>query len=144
MVLVGLTGCATWRMLRPTDPLSPAERLNLGVSYERDGKPELALREYERAATGSTRSLALAYQGNVHFGMGDVPEAERMYRASLDADPDNPVALNNLAWLLAQEGRSLDEAEALVRRALESDAEPREAFESTLETILELRPASPP
>jgi Tfp pilus assembly protein PilF len=140
ILLVGLNGCATWRSLRaPSDPLSPSERLNLGVSYERSGKLDLALREYERAATGATESLALTYQGNIYFIQNDLITAERKFRAALKADPDNAVALNNLAWLLGQEGRSLDEAESLVRRALEQNPEPREPYENTLKSILESR-----
>ncbi len=134
-----LSGCATWRSLRATDPLSPSERLNLGVSYERAGELELALREYERAATGTTKSLALTYQGNIHAAREDVFLAERKYRAALKANSDNLLALNNLAWLLAQEGRALDEAEALIRRALTQDPEPRAPYENTLKTILEAR-----
>jgi len=139
ILLMGLNGCTTWRSLRPTDPLSPSERLNLGVSYERDGKLDLALREYERAATGATESLALTFQGNIHSTRNDHRMAERKYRAALKVDPDNVVALNNLAWLLGQEGRSLDEAELLIRRALALNPEPREPYENTLKTILESR-----
>ncbi len=139
LVLAGLTGCATWRSLRATDPLTPSERLNLGVSYERDGELELALREYERAAMGATGSMALTYQGNIHVTRNEVSLAEQKYRAALKVDPDNVVALNNLAWLLAQEGESLDEAELLIRRALEQNPEPRAPYENTLRTILESR-----
>ncbi len=32
-----------------TEVWSPAERINLGLTYEQDGKSDLALREYERA-----------------------------------------------------------------------------------------------
>ncbi len=138
-VLVCLNGCATWRSLRATDPLSPGERLNLGVSYERDGKMDLALREYERAARGSMESLALTYQGNVHAARTEVALAERKYRAALNVAPDNVMALNNLAWLLAQEGGSLDEAELLIRHALELNPEPREPYENTLRVVLESR-----
>jgi len=139
IVLICLNGCATWRGLRATDPLSPSERLNLGVSYERDGELDLALREYERAATGTTESMALTYQGNIHATRKDVPMADRKYRAALKVDPENVVALNNLAWLLVQEGGALDEAESLIRHALEQDPEPREPYEHTLKTILESR-----
>ena len=139
IVLVCLNGCATWRSLRPTDPLTPVERLNLGVSYERGGKLDLALREYERAATGSTESIALTYQGNIYSAWTNLPAAEQKYRAALKLNPDNVVALNNLAWLLGQEGRSLDEAESLIRHALELDPEPRDDYENTLKTILKSR-----
>ncbi|MFU8780955.1 MAG: hypothetical protein ACNA71_08015, partial [Kiritimatiellia bacterium] len=95
LLLIGLNGCTTWRSLRATTslrgthPLSPSESLNLGVSYERDGKPDLALREYERAATGATRSLALTYQGNIYAARNDVSLAARRYRAALKADAGN-------------------------------------------------------
>lgn len=137
--MTGLSGCATWRALRATDPLSPSERLNLGVSYERAGELDLALREYERAEAGAVKSMALTYQGNIHATRNNVSMAERKYRAALKEDPNNVVALNNLAWLLVQEGRSLDEAESLIRHALEQDPEPREPYENTLKTIVESR-----
>jgi Tfp pilus assembly protein PilF len=139
VVMTGLSGCATWRALRATDPLSPSERLNLGVSYERAGELDLALREYERAEAGAVKSMALTYQGNIHATRNNVSMAERKYRAALKEDPNNVVALNNLAWLLVQEGRSLDEAESLIRHALEQDPEPREPYENTLKTIVESR-----
>jgi len=139
IVLVCLNGCATWRRLRAADPLTPSERLNLGVSYERAGELDLALREYERAATGATETLALTYQGNIHASRNDASLAEQKYRAALQMDPDNVLALNNLAWLLVQEGGDLDDAESLIRHALEQDPEPRAPFENTLKAILDSR-----
>ncbi len=140
IVAAGLTGCAAWRGgTQFSDPLTAEERLNLGVSYEHAGKLDLAMREYERAATGRTRSIALAYQGNIFIERNDNAKAEEMYRAALKADSDNVVALNNLTWLLAQEGRALDEAERMIRHALTLDPEPRDAYENTLESILEAR-----
>lgn len=139
LVLVCLNGCATWGGRFANSPLSPSESLNLGVSYERDGELDLALREYERAATGKTKSRALTYQGNVYAARNEVRIAARKYRAALKVDPDNIMALNNLAWLLVQNDGSLDEAESLIRHALEQDPEPREPYENTLKTIRESR-----
>lgn len=122
-----------------TDPLRPAERLNLGVTYERDGKPDLALREYERAARGSMRATAFVYQGNLHAGRGNPARAEQAYRKALATDPDHGMALNNLAWLLLQEGGDLEEGERLIRHALRLDPEPREPYEDTLRAVLDRR-----
>ena len=139
IIVIGLAGCVLPRARPATDALTPAEHLQLGVAYEQAGELDLAMREYERAATGPERSRALTCQGNIHSARGRSPEAEASYRAALEANPDNPVALNNLAWLLAQENRALDEAERLVRRALVLGAEPRQIYEHTLENILRQR-----
>jgi tetratricopeptide (TPR) repeat protein len=48
-------------------------------------------------------------------------EAEALLRAILDDDPDDAGACNNLGYQLADRGRNLDEAERLVRHALEVD-----------------------
>jgi len=121
------------------DALSPAEHLKLGVSYEHGGETELALREYERAATGPEAGAALTCQGNIYSARHDLPAAEAKYRAALAVEPDNLFALNNLAWLLAGQGRSLSEAEQLIRRALALNPEPRAAYEDTLQAILRLQ-----
>jgi len=51
---------------------------------------------------------------------GDLEGAKAAYEEALEADPDNPAALNNLGFLLAQTGK-VDEAAALYRRAIEVD-----------------------
>ncbi len=45
-------------------------------------------------------------------------DAESLLRELLELDPDDPTILNFLGYNLAQEGRKLDEAEQLIRRAL--------------------------
>jgi tetratricopeptide (TPR) repeat protein len=46
---------------------------------------------------------------------GDAEQAKAAYRAVLASQPENPVAANNLAFLLAQQGRDLDEALRLAK-----------------------------
>jgi Flp pilus assembly protein TadD len=49
-------------------------------------------------------------------------EAEAVYRQCLQADPENPLALNNLAWMLALRDRGTgQEALDLANRAIEKD-----------------------
>lgn len=50
--------------------------------------------------------------------IGDVERAELLYRASLRAAPDQPLVLNNLAFLLVRAGRASEEAVEFVRRAI--------------------------
>ena len=47
------------------------------------------------------------------------PEAEAVYREILEKNPNEVLALNNLALLLALERKQLEEAEQLVNRAIE-------------------------
>jgi tetratricopeptide (TPR) repeat protein len=92
--------------------------LRLGETYRRMGDRETAVTYLRRAREllpdkvipASTLALVLD-------GMGRVEEAAREYRAALALDPNNAVVLNNLAFLLAQNGGSLDEALEFARRA---------------------------
>jgi tetratricopeptide (TPR) repeat protein len=49
---------------------------------------------------------------------GRLEEAQPLYKRVLKTDPDNAVALNNLAFNLAESGGDLDEALRLINRAL--------------------------
>ena len=57
----------------------------------------------------------------VYWGAKKYAEAEAELRAILDADPDHAAACNDLGYHLADQGRNLDEAARLVRRAVEVD-----------------------
>jgi tetratricopeptide (TPR) repeat protein len=61
---------------------------------------------------------ALIGLGQANQVLGETAEAEEAYRRALARDPDAAIALNNLAWLLAEQGRDLPQAEAWARRAV--------------------------
>jgi hypothetical protein len=58
--------------------------------------------------------------GNAEAGRGEAALAEAAYRRALELDPAHADALNNLAWLLLEQGDRLAEAEELARRAVAS------------------------
>jgi Flp pilus assembly protein TadD len=105
--------------LEPDSPAAGDINLRLGETYRRKGDLDAAIRALSRAnellpdnaTVLGTLALALDSSGN-HA------DAQRAYRATLDLDPDNAIAMNNLAFLLAESDSSLDEALALVRRAM--------------------------
>jgi tetratricopeptide (TPR) repeat protein len=123
MALLSLTaGCS----LLPTfheyhDPLTPAEHLALGVTYESTGNSSLAISEYKKVIEQDSSGqgvTARVFLGNVYAGLGDHDTAEQYYRSALSLNPRHGMALNNLAALYVQQGTQLPEAEALARAAL--------------------------
>ncbi len=101
------------------DPLTPAEHVTLGVTYEAQGRTELAAREYHAALEQEHGYVpAFVGLGNLAFARGALEEAEAYYRQALAVSPQDQGANNNLAMLYLDRGANLAEAERLVRQAL--------------------------
>jgi tetratricopeptide (TPR) repeat protein len=101
---------------RGMTPDNPAILRTLTVARVRRGDTagavESAARLYDITKdTDAALFYAARLEGNKQHG-----EAERLYREVLAREPDNALALNNLAALLGR-GNMLDEAEQLARRA---------------------------
>lgn len=96
----------------------PGGYLRALAAVEATGDLALARAGY-RAALGRWpgNRLARLGLGNIALAVGEAEEAASHYRALLDDDPDDPVALNNLAEALGRAGRPA-EALAYVERAL--------------------------
>jgi tetratricopeptide (TPR) repeat protein len=60
-----------------------------------------------------------------YLGLRQFDKAEAELRKVLEDDPDDVLALNNLGYNLADQGRKLAEAEEMVRRAVELDRDER-------------------
>ena len=135
-----LSGCALPRIGFYDDPLSSDEHIKLGVSDERDGKFELAEREYNEALKDTP--LAHFYLGNLYFEQNQFDKAEREYRTALRQvdEKDTAPIYNNLAWLMHTQGKNTDEAVSLARKAVElATPEQRPTFENTLDSIIAAR-----
>lgn len=98
---------AVLRAARPTD--------------EQCARVEGRLREASAKAPG--QPTLLLHLADLYDLRADYARAAECYRRVLTADRDNAVALNNLAWLLAETSGSKDEALDLIRRAIRLQGE---------------------
>lgn len=103
------------------------EFLELAVAWNRLGQRSNELSSFARADALAERASemdaslhvqVLITRGLIAEGQGDLVKAERYYRQVIDADPDNTMTLNNLAYLLVRNGRRYEQALPLVERAL--------------------------
>ena len=124
------------------DPLTPEEHLNLGVTYEKQGRLDQAIREYQLAA--KKLPIAFFYLGNAYFLKNDWDQAEIYFKKAIKKDANNAAAHNNLAWLYYQKGKNLEQAEALAQKALELDPSNRSVYGDTLEKIKEKKRTTRP
>jgi tetratricopeptide (TPR) repeat protein len=75
-------------------------------------------RKSSQAAPSST--LPLLQLGLILETIGPADQAKAVYEQILKIEPDNPVALNNLAFRKAEEGQDLDAALTMAQRAHQS------------------------
>jgi tetratricopeptide (TPR) repeat protein len=59
--------------------------------------------------------------GNVYDSLNDRKLAERELKKAIEFKPDYPEALNYLGYMYAEQGKNLNDAEAMIKRALEID-----------------------
>ena len=90
----------------------------LGDAYQRLGELPKATAAFERAGTLQPGNWHIPLLlGYVHQLSGQTQTAEADYKKSLQLNPDEPQTLNNLAFLIAERGRDLDQALALAKKA---------------------------
>jgi tetratricopeptide (TPR) repeat protein len=91
---------------------------SLAQLFVRQKRMDEALAEFEQLAKREPRPVAaLTLAGMILDGQGKTAEARERYERALQLDPEAPVAANNLAWLHAHSGGSIDLALQLARTA---------------------------
>lgn len=140
-LLLAFSSCSALpRIIILHDPLTPAEHVDLGVSYERKGQYDAALKQYREAS--KKLPAAWVYMGNASFEKGDMDKARQYYKKAIDKDKNNPDGYNNLAWLYYTEKKKLGKAEEMADRAVllgANDPAKEATYKDTLKKIKALK-----
>ncbi len=101
------------------NPKSADVQVRIAQLEVKHGHPEEALQALQKAQqlAPDGKGLDVAI-GSVEDQMGKKAEAMASYRKALAKTPDDPVVLNNLAFLLADTGGNLTEAQQMVTTAI--------------------------
>ncbi len=85
-------------------------------------KPEKAITLYERILKDSPDNLeAFFWLGYLYDEVGKGEKAKKIWRQGLEANSSYAPILNALAYSYAEQGVKLDEAEGLIKKALETE-----------------------
>lgn len=106
-----------YKQLAAIAPASTEIQGALAAAYKAQGNVADAIGVLESAVqkdqSNVEASLDLAH---ALLGAGRVDDAKVQYRRILKIQPDNPSALNDFSYLMAESGENLDEALAMARR----------------------------
>ena len=104
--------------LLKADPKSGDLLLRLAEAQRRKGDVNAAIDTFRRASQAApTDARPLLQLGLLLDGTGRRDEAKPIYEQILKIQPDQPIALNNLAFIKAEDGQDLDEALTMAQRA---------------------------
>jgi tetratricopeptide (TPR) repeat protein len=100
------------------NPKSGDLQLKLGETYRRAGKFDLAVEHFQKAKELTPQNPAVYIPlALMQHGLGHHEQAKSLYEQILKLQPDNVVALNNLAYVIAELGGNLDQALTYAQRA---------------------------
>ena len=77
-----------------------------------------AVAQYKKVLEKRPAAQIYTMLGILEDARGNTGEAEAAYRKALEISPETPIAANNLAWLIADNGGNLDEALQLASSAV--------------------------
>jgi Flp pilus assembly protein TadD len=104
--------------LDPTTKLASEVYGELGEAYRASGRYDLALNALQKAKEGLPKDPAVLNNLAVTLlRLGRIPEATQLYESTFSLQAENPIALNNLAFLIAEKNGDLDTALTFAQRA---------------------------
>jgi putative PEP-CTERM system TPR-repeat lipoprotein len=109
------------QLLRHAIDVAPADSnayAMLGQLYISQQRLPEARAEFDRVALHNPKNIGVrTLAAMLSHQTNDLEDAKKRYRDILERDGNAAVAANNLAWILAEEGKDLDEALRLAQRA---------------------------
>ncbi|MGA3186532.1 MAG: tetratricopeptide repeat protein [Bryobacteraceae bacterium] len=107
-----------YQTLLTQDPRSPDLLFQMAETERRKGDLNMAVDTFRRCSQAAPAdTMCLTQLGLILDGTGKAEQAKPIYEQILKIQPDHPVALNNLAYIKAQEGVDLDQALTMSQRA---------------------------
>ena len=104
--------------LLKSDPKSIDLLIRMAETQRRKGDINTAIDTFRRASQANpTDTRSLLQLGLLMDGTGRREQAKPIYEQILKIQPDHPIALNNLAFIKAEEGVDLDAALTMAQRA---------------------------
>ena len=92
--------------------------VKLGMVQSQRGAPDMALQTYMDGARNNPKEGAFyLLAGSIYESKQDWDHAKQMYEKVLALQADNPVASNNLAYVMLQQGGNVDVAFAMAQTA---------------------------
>jgi tetratricopeptide (TPR) repeat protein len=100
------------------DKSNLAALLELGSAQVQQGKTDQALNTYLQAAQANPKATDFTFRaGQIYERQQDWDKAKQLYRRVLELEPDNPIASNQLAYVMLEQGGNVDVALAMAQKA---------------------------
>jgi len=127
-----------YKQLAAALPASMEIQRALAAAYNAQGNTGAAIGILEPAVQKNPANVAASLDlAHLLLKAGRIPDAKVQYRRMLTIQPNNPNALNDLSYLMAQSGENLDEALALARNGTKfaTDQNLKNSLQDTLGSI---------
>jgi len=127
-----------YRQLAAAAPGSIEIQRDLAAAYSGQGNVAAAIGILQAATQKDPSNVAASLDlAHLLYRSGRLGEAKDEYRRLLKVAPDNPNALNDLAYVMSETGENTDQALALARKGMEfaTDQSLKSSLEDTLGSI---------
>src|SRR5208282_2423109 len=107
-----------FKLATDLNPKNSEALVKLGEVQNRRGATDQALQTYLDGARTNPKEVAFYLQaGVIYERKQDWDHAKQQYQKVLEIQPENPVASNNLAYVMLQQGGNVDVAFAMAQTA---------------------------